>query len=76
MATSALTLPHPRAHERAFVLAPWYDLDPDAEVPGEGTVRELLAGVPRSGVQRRDDLHLLFVGQSDDAPEAGSSTDS
>ena len=34
--TSALTLPHPRAHERAFVLAPWYDLDPDAELPGQG----------------------------------------
>jgi len=60
--TSALTLPHPRAHERAFVLAPWYDLDPDAEVPGKGSVRELLETVPRSGVARRDDLHLLFVG--------------
>src|SRR6478735_4240732 len=68
--TSALTLPHPRAHERAFVLAPWYDLDPDAELPGKGSVRSLLQQVPRSGVQRRDDLHLLFVGVSDDATDA------
>ena len=63
METSALTLPHPRAHERAFVLAPWYDLDPDAQLPGKGAVRELLQHVPRSGVQRRDDHHLLFVGE-------------
>ena len=29
-----LTLPHPRAHERAFVLAPWHDVDPGAVIPG------------------------------------------
>ena len=63
--TSVLTLPHPRAHERAFVLAPWYDLDPDAELPGRGPVRQLLQQVPRSGVRRLDDLHLLFVGESE-----------
>jgi 2-amino-4-hydroxy-6-hydroxymethyldihydropteridine diphosphokinase len=39
-----LTLPHPRAHERAFVLAPWHDLDPAAGLPGRGPVAELLAG--------------------------------
>ena len=60
--TTPLTLPHPRAHERAFVLAPWADIDPDAEVQGKGTVRDLLAQVPHEGVRRRDDLHLLFVG--------------
>jgi 2-amino-4-hydroxy-6-hydroxymethyldihydropteridine diphosphokinase len=38
----ALTLPHPRAHLRAFVLRPWLDLDPDAELPGHGRVAELL----------------------------------
>jgi 2-amino-4-hydroxy-6-hydroxymethyldihydropteridine diphosphokinase len=53
-----LTLPHPRAHERAFVLVPWLDLDPDATVPGQGAVTALLAGVDRSGVRRRADLAL------------------
>ncbi|MGI6879055.1 2-amino-4-hydroxy-6-hydroxymethyldihydropteridine diphosphokinase [Microbacterium sp. gxy059] len=38
----ALTLPHPRAHERDFVLAPWLQVDPDAEIPGRGPVRALL----------------------------------
>lgn len=38
----ALTLPHPRARERVFVLAPWLAIDPDAFLPGEGQVRELL----------------------------------
>ncbi|WP_432571922.1 2-amino-4-hydroxy-6-hydroxymethyldihydropteridine diphosphokinase [Kineococcus sp. SYSU DK005] len=40
-----LVLPHPRARERAFVLAPWARLDPDAVLPGPrgGPVRELLA---------------------------------
>ena len=51
-----LTLPHPRAHERAFVLAPWLDLDPDAELPGHGRVADLLAAADRAGVVRRDDL--------------------
>ena len=40
-----LTLPHPRAHERAFVLAPWQDADPGAELPGHGSVAALLAKV-------------------------------
>jgi dihydropteroate synthase len=36
-----LTLPHPRAHERAFVLAPWHDIDPDATLGGR-SVSDLL----------------------------------
>ncbi|WP_148573964.1 2-amino-4-hydroxy-6-hydroxymethyldihydropteridine diphosphokinase [Nocardioides caldifontis] len=52
----SLTLPHPRAHERAFVLAPWHDLDPEAEIPGVGPVAELLEQVGRDGIERRDDL--------------------
>ena len=53
-----LTLPHPRAYERAFVLAPWHDLDPEARVPGRGPVAALLAGLGRDGVRRQPDLTL------------------
>ena len=45
-----LTLPHPRAHERAFVLVPWASLDPAADLPGRGPVAELLAALPREDV--------------------------
>lgn len=38
-----LTLPHPRAAERDFVLVPWLSIDPDAELPGAGRVEDLLA---------------------------------
>ena len=47
-----LTLPHPRAHERAFVLAPWHDADPDAVLPGYGPVTDLLAQVDQAGIRR------------------------
>ncbi|GAA3160936.1 MULTISPECIES: 2-amino-4-hydroxy-6-hydroxymethyldihydropteridine diphosphokinase [Streptomyces] len=53
-----LTLPHPRAHERAFVLVPWHDVDPSAEVPGRGPVAELLAEIGSAGVTLRTDLEL------------------
>jgi 2-amino-4-hydroxy-6-hydroxymethyldihydropteridine diphosphokinase len=45
-----LTLPHPRAHERAFVLVPWLSLDPTAELPGHGRVADLLAALPPEDV--------------------------
>ncbi|MCS3781291.1 2-amino-4-hydroxy-6-hydroxymethyldihydropteridine diphosphokinase [Tsukamurella ocularis] len=41
-----LTLPHPRAHERAFVLIPWLDADPAAQLPGHGAVGDLLRALP------------------------------
>lgn len=40
-----LTLPHPRAHERAFVLVPWVAVDPGAELPGHGPVGDLVAAL-------------------------------
>jgi len=45
-----LTLPHPRAHERAFVLVPWLVVDPGAEIPGRGRVADLIAALPREDV--------------------------
>ncbi len=45
-----LTLPHPRAHERAFVLVPWLEADADAVIPGHGTVADLVRGVGTDGV--------------------------
>jgi 2-amino-4-hydroxy-6-hydroxymethyldihydropteridine diphosphokinase len=45
-----LTLPHPRAHERAFVLVPWLALEPGAELPGRGRVADLVAALPPEDV--------------------------
>jgi 2-amino-4-hydroxy-6-hydroxymethyldihydropteridine diphosphokinase len=57
-----LTVPHPRASERAFVLAPWCDVEPSAELPGSGGVADLLARLGTSGVRRRSDLALAVRG--------------
>lgn len=53
-----LRLPHPRAHERAFVLQPWHDLEPDAVFGDHGPIADLLADLDASGLLRRDDLVL------------------
>ena len=47
-----LTLPHPRAYERAFVLVPWHDIDAHAELPGRGPVTRLLADLDSRGIRR------------------------
>jgi dihydroneopterin aldolase / 2-amino-4-hydroxy-6-hydroxymethyldihydropteridine diphosphokinase len=54
VASDDLELPHPRAHERAFVLVPWTQVDPDAELPGlgGGPVAALAATAPdRDGIR-------------------------
>ena len=38
-----LVIPHPRAHQRLFVLKPWFELEPDAEIPGHGKIASLIA---------------------------------
>ena len=53
-----LRLPHPRAHQRAFVLQPWHDLEPDAVFPELGPIAELLDAADPTTVRRREDLAL------------------
>ena len=62
----ACTVPHPRAAERAFVLVPWRDVEPDGEIPGAGRVADLLDALgrdARSGVRLRSDLLLHVPGR-------------
>lgn len=57
----SLLLPHPGTPDRASVLIPWLEIAPDAELPGRGRIRDLLAALPaedRAGVRRRPDLCL------------------
>ncbi|MFC7487313.1 2-amino-4-hydroxy-6-hydroxymethyldihydropteridine diphosphokinase [Knoellia sp. CPCC 206453] len=63
--TEALTLPHPRAHERGFVLVPWADADSEATLRVDGEVRrvaELVAEVGTAGVTLGPDVDLLEDG--------------
>lgn len=56
-----LLLPHPGTPERATVLRPWLDVDPNAVLPGRGPVTALLAALgpdAENGMRRRDDLTL------------------
>jgi len=47
-----LTLPHPRCHQRAFVLLPLLELWPDCVIPGQGPARGLLAGCAEQRIER------------------------
>jgi 2-amino-4-hydroxy-6-hydroxymethyldihydropteridine diphosphokinase len=57
-----LTLPHPRAHLRGFVLRPWLDVQPYAELPGHGRLLDLVRADPvagdLAGLRARDDISL------------------
>ncbi len=55
-----LDLPHPRTHERAFVLVPWLDVEPNAELPEYGPIAELVEDVDLTGVIRRDDIVIAM----------------
>ena len=59
---SELTLPHPRAHLRAFVLRPWIDIQPYGKLPGHGWLTDLLNAEPLASdaleVRPRPDLQL------------------
>jgi 2-amino-4-hydroxy-6-hydroxymethyldihydropteridine diphosphokinase len=53
-----LTLPHPGAHMRMFVLIPWLEINPGATIPGHGSIKGLTARLDGDGVTKRDDLSL------------------
>jgi 2-amino-4-hydroxy-6-hydroxymethyldihydropteridine diphosphokinase len=55
-----LVLPHPRAHERAFVLRPWLDIDPEAYIVGQGLAVDLVGKTDQSTLTVRDDLELVL----------------
>jgi 2-amino-4-hydroxy-6-hydroxymethyldihydropteridine diphosphokinase len=57
-----LTLPHPRAHQRAFELRPWIDIQPYGQLPGHGWLTDLLndpaLGADVAAMSPRPDLPL------------------
>jgi len=61
---SDLVLPHPRAHQRAFVLVPWCEVDASAALTGQGAATALLAALPaeeRDGVRQCASMSLRLA---------------
>ncbi|MEV0357324.1 2-amino-4-hydroxy-6-hydroxymethyldihydropteridine diphosphokinase [Nocardia sp. NPDC050697] len=63
-----LTLPHPRAHRRAFVLAPWLDVEPGAVLTAEGATRPVRDWLAELDHAEREGVHRT----ADDLGTAGS----
>jgi len=68
----ALTLPHPRCHERAFVLLPLLELAPDCVIPGRGPARDWLPGCRDQVIAKRGPLAVAQVGTA--AAETSAAT--
>lgn len=64
-----LTLPHPRAHQRAFVLVPWLDVEPDGELTVDGTRRRLTDLLAELDPAERDGVHRSDLSLSAPAPQ-------
>ncbi|HEY6720108.1 MAG TPA: 2-amino-4-hydroxy-6-hydroxymethyldihydropteridine diphosphokinase [Burkholderiales bacterium] len=54
IAEPELIVPHPRMHQRAFVLAPLVEIAPDIAIPGKGRAKALLAACPDQKIERLD----------------------
>ena len=59
-----LELPHPRMHERAFVLMPMCELDDTLDIPARGGIKKLLEQVDCSGIFRLDEKHSTCYSRS------------
>jgi len=56
-----LTLPHPRISERAFVILPWFEIEPNAVIPGVAVLSDLEKSISKSDVQLNSDMKLQVI---------------